>query len=368
MTGPIVQVSSVLLGGGIDNQTVQTCVGLRELGETVILAAPPGRPLETPIRQAGVPVVHFSAEGRLRLAMIRSLAGLLRREHCPIVHAHAGKDYWPVILAARLAGTGTRVIITRHLMTRPSGMSRWCLLRAARVVAVSRAVERVLRHELKGPKRRLHQIHCGIDLTAFTPARTDEALAWRREQNWPADAIGFGLIGFFNPPRGKGHLEFLAAAAALRLEFPQARFVMAGSGGMADRLRQRMLEPGLDGIVSILPFTTEVPLLLNALDVLVHPAVGTEALGLVLLEAMASGKPVVASNLDGIPEAVTHEQNGLLTPPGDVPALVAALRRLAADAGLRERMGRAGRQRVEREFTRQILAGKLRELYRQALA
>jgi glycosyltransferase involved in cell wall biosynthesis len=102
---------------------------------------------------------------------------------------------------------------------------------------------------------------------------------------------------------------------------------------------------------------------MGALDVLVHPAVGTDAFPLVVLEALASGKPVVASRLDGIPEEIDDGRHGLLVPPGDVPALADAMRTLLGDAALRQRLGAAGRERVCQRFSRARLAREVRELY-----
>jgi len=107
---------------------------------------------------------------------------------------------------------------------------------------------------------------------------------------------------------------------------------------------------------------------MSALDVLVHPAVGTEALGLVTLEALASGRPVIASNLDGIPESFVEGEHGLLVPPGDVTALAQAMERLSVDASLRQRMGATGRAHVDANFSRQVLARETHDLFAQLLA
>jgi glycosyltransferase involved in cell wall biosynthesis len=104
---------------------------------------------------------------------------------------------------------------------------------------------------------------------------------------------------------------------------------------------------------------------MNALDVLVHPALGTEALGLVLLEAMAAAKPVIATRLDGIPEAMIEGQHGLLVPPGDVSALGTAMKHLLVNRELRSRFGTAGRTHVLENFSRRRQAERVRDLYVQ---
>ncbi len=359
----VLQVNSLFSGGGADNQTLELATGLRELGEEVILAVPRGSLWEPLARQRKLALETFAARGPLKLAMILHWAHILRERDIQVLHVHQGRDYWPGILAARLAGRRTRVVVTRHLMTRPRLVSRWLLLSMSDVIAVSGAALAVLQRELRGPAARLHQIYGGIDVSAFQPARGPASESFRAQQGWAPDAVAFGVVGAYGLPRGKGQLEFLAAAARLRVGFPQARFAIIGQGSMESLLRERIAALDLRDFARMIPFTQEMPAVMNALDVLVHPAVGTEALGLVLWEAMACGKPVIASRLDGISEAFIEGEHGLLVPPGDVPALADSMRTLLGDAPLRQRLGAAGRERVCQNFSRARLAREVRELY-----
>ena len=359
----VLQVNSLFSGGGTDNQTLELTAGLHELGTDVTLAVAAGSRWEPQARALGVPVETFPRKSPLKLAMMQRITALIRERGFDIIHAHQGRDYWPCVIAARLAGRGTRVIITRHLMTRPRTVSRWLLLRMADVVAVSRAVEEVQLRELRGPRARLHQIYGGVDTTKFQPQRANAAWEFRHRQGWPDDAVVFGVVGAFDLPGGKGQWQFLEAAAQLQAEFPLARFAIIGGGSMETLLRAQIARRALAGVATIIPFTDDIVTAMSALDVLAHPALGTEALGLVLWEAMASGKPVIASRLHGIPEAFIEGEHGLLVQPGDVLTLRDAMRRLAGDAELRARFGRAGRTHVEQHFTRAHLARNFLTLY-----
>src|SRR2546427_10375832 len=169
----VLLVNSLFSGGGTDNQTLELSAGLRESGNDVTLAVPQGSRWEPLARQLpGARVESFAPKSPLKLAMILALIRLIRQRRVQILHAHQGRDYWPAITAARLANRGTRVIVTRHLMTRPRVVSRALLLRMSDVIAVSRAVEEVLQRELRGPPERLHRIYGGIDLKAFGAERT----------------------------------------------------------------------------------------------------------------------------------------------------------------------------------------------------
>jgi glycosyltransferase involved in cell wall biosynthesis len=151
----------------------------------------------------------------------------------------------------------------------------------------------------------------------------------------------------------------------------QVRFV--GDGPDRSMLEDRVAAANLGGQVQLLGIRTraEIAALLASTDVLVAPSVPTregkrEGIPVVLMEAMASGVPVVASRLSGIPELVTDGQNGKLFPAGDATALADALGELAADPALRERLGRAGRTTVLREFDIDTNAARLVEAFRAA--
>ena len=364
----VLQVNSMFSGGGTDNQTLELAAGLRECGDQVILSVPANSRWESLARKLKITVETFPAKSWLKNAAIRCWSRLIRAHDIQIIHAHQGRDYWPAVVAARMAGNGCRVVITRHMMTRPRALTRALLLRMSDVIAVSQIVHEVLKKELRGPQARLHQIYGGIDVDAFQSERTNAALAVRRQQNWPDGAVIFGVVGAIHFPHGKGQLEFLEAASRLTADYSEARFLIVGDGEMKSFLRERIVTLRLEKFAAIAPFTDDIATVMNALDVLVHPAVGTEALGLVLWEAMACAKPVIASRLGGIPEAFIENEHGLLVPPRDASALAEAMRALLQNPSQRVRFGQSGREYVRRHFNRTAHANRIRELYSKLCA
>lgn len=354
-------------GGGVDNQTLELTRGLRERGHHVTLAVAAGSRWEPRARALGPEVETFPGKSPLRSALMRAVIRILRRDRTQILHIHQGRDYWPGIIAARLALCGTRVVITRHLMTRPRGFSRRFLLRMAHVLPVSRAVEAVLKSELLGNHDRILQAHCGIDADQFQPVRTDAARTLRQHHGWSESDVVFGVVGMYEPPRGKGQFEFLEAAALVHAQFPASRFVLVGQGALRPQLEALIAERKLTDAVTLTGFSDNMPPLMSALDVLVHPTTGTEAFPLVVLEAMASAKPVIASNLDGIPEQVTDGREGYLVTKADVPALADRMLQLARDPDLRASMGGRGRNRVATHFTRAQLAANIERIYQRII-
>ncbi|MDB6021964.1 MAG: hypothetical protein JWQ04_1821 [Pedosphaera sp.] len=365
MTGPlrVLLVNSLMNGGGADNQTLELAAGLQDLNCDVTLAIPAGCRWEGRARATGARIETFATKSAPRRAFFQCVARTVRRQKIEIIHAHQGRDYWPAILAARLTGSGARVVVTRHLMTRPRWFSRWFLLAGADVIAVSRAVKAVLEQELCGPIERQHQIHGGIDVKKFQTPQAGAVAAFRAAQGWQAGDMVFGVVGAFGLPRGKGQLEFVEAAERVHSRHPGARFAIIGDGEMGALLNQRIAELHLKNVFRILPFTEEIVVAMQSLDVLVHPAVGSEAFGLVILEAMACGKPVIASRLDGIPELFNHGEHGLLATPGSVAELADGMQALLADGALRQRLGTAGRLHAGSHFTRDRMAERTRELY-----
>ena len=184
--------------------------------------------------------------------------------------------------------------------------------------------------------------------TSFTAALTPTAsdLSTRRHNvesgAWRPKHFAFGVVGGYDLPRGKGQREFLQAAARISAQVPQARFLIVGRGNMDTILRADIERLGLAGKAWLTPYCRDMAAAMNALDCLVHPQVGTEAFPGVVLEAFACGKPVIASALDGIPEAFAVCRFGQLVSPNDVDALAQAMleyaQRPAADTVERQRL------------------------------
>jgi glycosyltransferase involved in cell wall biosynthesis len=358
----ILQLNTVFNGGGTDNQSLELARGLQDLGHRVWLAVPPERHCEAAARRLDLRLAYVKPKGKVR--QLRDLARLVRQNGIDLIHGHHGRDYWLAVIAALFRPRRVRVVLSRHLATLPSAASRALLLHGCdALVAVSQAVEEILRSGMKGSPAKIHRIYGGVDTASFASVAREAVEAFRGRMGWQPDQVVSGVVGSFSLPRGKGQLEFLEAAAGMKKEFPWARFALIGRGNMETLLRSRIQELSLSEIVRIIPFTDEIPVVMNALDILVHPAVGTEALGLVLWEAMACGKPILASRLGGIPEAFREGEHGLLVPPANVPALAEAMRELLRDPDKRARFGSAGCAHVCRNFSRARQAERFQELY-----
>ena len=179
-----------------------------------------------------------------------------------------------------------------------------------------------------------------------------------------ADALVAGVVAQLIPR--KGHRYLLAALPGLLQRYPALQVLIFGQGPLEAELRAEVAKYGLADVVHFTGFRHDLARWIGGLDMLVHPA-DMEGLGVSLLQASAAGVPIITSRAGGLPEAVQDEVTGILCPPGDVPALTAAVARLAADPALRRRFGAAGRARILAEFSIDAMVAGNLAVYRQVL-
>ena len=174
------------------------------------------------------------------------------------------------------------------------------------------------------------------------------------------------FVGRFNEPR-KGFRYLIRAMPMIRSQFPDARLIVVGQG-LTDRYERFLSQHGIDDVVftGFVP-AEDLPRYYASCDVFVAPSTGRESFGLILLEAMASGKPVVASAITGYSAVVRHGLDGLLVEPKNAQALALAIVRLLADSALRERLVISGQEHVK-QFSWAVVAERLLDVYQRAIA
>jgi glycosyltransferase involved in cell wall biosynthesis len=374
-------LNSILWSGGTDAQCVYLAQGLQALGQNVAMGGPDGRPFALICRDLGLPLHDIPRNGPLKLSFIFRAAQIIRRERIQIVHGHHGRDYWRTIFAARLSGAHPKVVLHRYLA---KSFGTWVsqnllLNRVDAFIAGSHCVAQIMRNGIfepnspeperrarppvRGDHSRIHVIHGAVDTDKFKPA---DASKLRQEWKIAPEHVVFAVVAGYPKPRGKGQREFLAAAARLRPEFPNARFLVIGRGDLEQTLREDIARLELSDCAWLTPWCQDMPAVMNAIDCLVHPQIGTDAFPTVILEAMGCAKPVVATAIDGAVEQVLPGQTGLIVPPESVDELAQGLKTiLRGGPTLRSRFGESGRARVCSEFRLGRLAERVLELYRK---
>lgn len=298
---------------------------------------------------------------------VLALARRLRQERIAILHAHDFKSDFLGVLAGRLAGVP--VVTTVHGYIALTGKSRLyrrvdlMLLRAMnRVIVVSEAMRRDLGSRGIASSR-LRVVRNCIALENYPFGRPSRSV--RSTERFADDALVVGHVGRLSPEKGQARL--LRVFPGVLEAVPSARLVFVGDGPDMKPLRDLARSLGVEGASSFLGYRDDVPEVFANLDLLVLSS-DTEGLPNVVLEAMATGVPVVATAVGGTPEVVEHGVTGLLVPRDDEAALAAAIiESLTARDAAAERARRA-RAFVEGEFAMEVLIRRTHDLYRELLA
>ncbi len=309
----------------------------------------------------GVPFNGAVAPIALGAGAARDVAGVLRRLQPDIVHVH--EPLVPVVGPAAVLGAGAPVVVTLHAWSdsdrayrcaRAAG--RRLLARASAVLAVSPAAARYHAEALGIAEAGLDVVPNGVDVARFADARRRVADA--RDAQQPPSVVFVGRL----EPR-KGVLVLARAYRRMLRTHPDARLTVIGDGPQRGALATLLdgVGPGQVELAGRLEGDRLATALAGA-DVAVAPALGGESFGIVLLEAMAAGTAVVASDIPGYRGVVTEGSDAVLVPPGDDAALATALADLLADPPRRARLVAAGTATAARHDW-PVVARALRERY-----
>lgn len=328
-----------------------------------MLICPPGSASERVARERGFAVRARSMRNTFDLPAVLGLARDLRAAGADLVHFHTARAHWLGGLAARLIGVPA--VATRRMdkRLRPGLRTRLTYASLARrTAAISGSVQAQL--EAGGvPRARLVRIEDAVDPQTLRPSRSREAV--RAELGaGPGDSV---LLTLGALVERKGHDLALRAAAELASGGRDVRLWIAGEGPARESLEALAAELGLGERARLLGARADVPDLLAAADVFLMPS-RAEGLGVAALEAMAAGRPVVATRVGGLGEAVQHERTGLLIERPDAALLAAALARLLDDPALASRLGAAGPARITERYHASRMCAAYEALYREVLA
>jgi glycosyltransferase involved in cell wall biosynthesis len=334
--------------------------GLRALGHEVLLVCPPGSRSAKAAEALGIEVRAVRMASDLDLAAVPRLRRAFEGFRADLVHLHTGRATWLGGLAARSASLPA--ITTRRMDRRVKRSWRNRLVYGplvARAVAISPAVSAALTEGGVEPTK-VSTIASSIDPGDLLPRVPREVT--RRSLEADEGAVVLLALASLVPRKGLDVLlDALAAAGPRRL-----LLWIAGDGPEHAALEARAERLGLTSRVRFLGRRADAPDLLAACDVAVLPS-RREGLGVAALEAMGARRPVLASNVGGLGDAVVDERTGLLVPPEDVPALARALVRLEEDPELRRRLGDAGPDRVAEGFLASQMVAAYEKLYRSVL-
>ena len=359
--------------GGLENGVVNLLNRLNgESFEHVICCLSRSGRLAERIRAKNVDIVEVGLRtDRLRFPVL-TLRKHIRKFAPDILHTR-GWSTVDAIFAGALAGV-PRIVHGEHgrEASDPEGRNRKRnLIRRAlsplvdQFITVSEDLRDWLINDVGIPALKVATIHNGVDTERFAPERKKQDVsgarnALRASLDVPIDAILIGAVGRLDPV--KDHRALIQAFAPLSHADLPARLVIVGEGPMRTVLEAEISALRLTERVRLLGERQDIPELLKTLDIFVLPSMA-EGISNTLLEAMASGLPVIATRVGGNPELVEHGKNGWLVRTGDTSELTQALKTYVADAALRRLHGSCGRQRAEQYFSLDRMAAGYAEIY-----
>lgn len=350
--------------GGAEVVMFQLSEELRRKGHEVVHVGPAEGVgwLGDRFREAGFPSETFRLDKPVDFRCLNRLTQTLREARVDVVHSH--EFTMCVYGAAAASRLGIPHVTTMHgnqtMMDklRRRVALRWAFRKARLVVGCSDATSRDVELGLGLEPGAIHPIRNGV------PERPGDRAVIRRELGLRDDELLIAAVGNVVPR--KGHLLLLQALASLEdegLEVPWGVAVAGDKREATADIEALIAERGWGGRVHLLGARDDVPDLLAAADIFSMPSLW-EGLPLAVLEAMFAALPIVASRTSGIPEAISSDEFGLLSTPGDVPELAAHLGTVLRDEGLRTRLGAAARERALAEFTVSVMTDRYLASYR----
>lgn len=344
---------------GGQNQVLVTVLGLRAAGHRAMLIAHPDGDLRRRAAE-GLELLPLAPRNEMDLSAAWRLSRAIKRLRPDVVHAH---DPHAVAMSALALSMSTQprrapLVAARRVDFRLKGnaLSRWKYDQVDRFICASEAIRQILLADGVAPSR-VVTVHEGIDLERVAAA----PVAPLHEELWlPHGSPIVGNVAAL--VAHKGHRHLIAAAALVLQHLPDARFVIAGDGELRGPIEHQIKALGLEKHIFLTGFRPDVLSLHKAFDIFVMSSV-MEGLGTSLLDAMAAGKPVVATTAGGMPEVVKDGETGILVPPRDDRALANAIIRLLTDDTLRQRMGAAGLAHVHTRFSAERMVAETLAVY-----
>jgi glycosyltransferase involved in cell wall biosynthesis len=317
--------------------------------------------------ESGVEVHQVSRAGYFPVTTIAALVKVIKQNKPDVIQVHLSRDLW-VAAAGVMVGGKVPVVFSQQMASsylKRDVLHRWVWGHVSRVMALTEEIRNQVIRCTTIADDKVVVLPYGIDSDTFQPD-SELRVGLRKEYEISDRQVVFGMVGRLDPGKGQG--VFLEALS----DFDDDRILgvligeeTRGEPGYRKELEARVAALGLGNRVKFLGYIDDPNGCYPMLDVLVMPS-RKETFGLVLIEAMSFGLPVIATNAGGVPEIVIDGKTGILVPPGDARALAGAMRTLFEDNELRQEMGHRGRERAIQHYRLDHHMAQLEMIFRQA--
>lgn len=332
---------------------------MEQAGRAFALLCPEGSVLSQKMQQGSFPIHLFRKRGGTDPLLAMKLARLSKSYD--LLHAHDAQAHTAAVLANAFFGAHIPVVLSRRVdfPVAQSFVSAWKYNHPSvkRILCVSDFIANMVRADVKRPER-ASTVHSGIDVSRFSYPKSNLIHA---ELGLDSRIKLVGNVSALADH--KDYFTFLNTIRLLIRARTDVHAVIIGTGPMEDEIRDYAKSLGINDSVSFMGFKQDLEKWLPCLDVLLFPS-KTEGLGTSVLDAMACGVPVVASNAGGIPELIENERNGLIANVKDTEGFFRACMRLLDEAELRNRITANAYQTIH-EFSYREMARKTMETYDQ---
>jgi len=349
--------------GGQEIRVLEEAQGCIERGHTVWIAGQPHSQIVPASRKRGIETFELPF-GRVNVKTVRAMIALLRRLDPDVVVTHSRNDTWIAALGILFGRQRAKLIRMRHVSipVKPGIRNRWLYGRlSARIVTTGEMIRAHLIDVLKLDPAHVVSIPTGTDLSRYQAG--DKAAA-RTKLGLPADKKLIGMVATLRS--WKGHRFMVDALLDKKLDGAIAVFV--GDGPQEPMLKQQVEDRGLKDRVIFAGRREDVQDWLRAFDVFALPSTGNEGIPQALMQAMATGLPVVTTPVGAIPELVSHNESGFIVKPENPASLAEGLATVLSNPALAKRIGDAGRAVVEQKHTKAAMLDAMEGVFRKALA
>lgn len=352
--------------GGVETAVENRATALREVGFEIEAACfHKFGEIGERLKRQNFTIYDLNSSPRIpNFGIVKKLIGLFRQTAPDVVHSSCVEANFHCLLAARLAGTKIKLLAeevgtltngagepTRSWKARKIAQMIW--RGADQILAISEAVKQDVVRLEKADAAKVTVIPYYIDFDRFSFAVSEEKRSGRE--------FVVGSIGRFSPEKGQKIL--LKAFRLVSRKNENVKLWLVGDGAERETLQTLARELEISRRVEFLGMRSDIPELLRQMDLLVQSS-HYEGLGIAIQEAMASGVPVVASRIGGIPELIDEGETGVMFPVGDEAALAAEITKMIElDDEKREQLIRRARQSVEQRFSKTTIVNKLSDLY-----
>ncbi|KJR40339.1 group 1 glycosyl transferase [Candidatus Magnetoovum chiemensis] len=331
---------------GIEFYALGLADGLTKAGLRAYLGCPDGSIAQARAKLLFVPTVNLRIRNSGDFLGAFNLMFIILIKKIDVVVANFGRDYWVCAFVSYLLGV--KLIVVRHQTNRLKNITNWLIQKAVdRVIAVSAAVKDVLiRSGVDDGK--IDILYSGIDRQIYNSNRADKN-SIRAKLNISEDAIVVGTAGRLK--KEKGVFELLVAFKQLSVKYPLLKLLYVGDGPEQTNLLQTAKALDISERVVFAGYQEDMPSMYCAMDIFVLSSTCAEAFGLVVIEAMAMARPVVATASGGVLEIIANEETGLIVPIKDPQALSFAIERYIKDRKFYERTVDLSLDRINAQFS-----------------